>query len=447
MFERVKRVNKSIFTLCIGENMFKFQAKNVIQSLSKLNKMDKKKAYTYGAIGVVVLILVVMTASFLGNAEDASFDGFDAKGYDLATSPFVTEGAEDFLIASQYPDMKENNAEVIYSKAQKEARQQEEEEEAEESSSDRDDDSSSGSSYRPRRRGYSGRGGGGGGSGASTQIGQLGNATMSRGTGGGVNNSWGSARLDTNPFRTHDRAKDPITTLKKDDARRALTQFARTSVAGAQLKEGKALNMKRALQGGELAGGVTNSEGALDLSKMPDLLVDAGAPGSTDLSGLDDNVNDAVDDNKDDEDDDDAEAEKTFWENLLDGLKDAFIEGLKSGISSWMKGKADSLTDTSTETKNLKEQAKDNWNATDFTKDGFESACPGCDYDNYTTWKKNHEGESFKSYWRDELNKGGRSSYTHTYSSNKRNGGGSSGGGGSGGGNGGGGSGGGRHAE
>ena len=70
--------------------------------------MDRKQAYTLGAIVVVVFVALITMASFLGKADDSSFDGFNSRGYDLAQMPFVNDEAEEYLLASKYPDMQGN---------------------------------------------------------------------------------------------------------------------------------------------------------------------------------------------------------------------------------------------------------------------------------------------------------------------------------------------------
>ena len=92
--------------------MFKLKPGNVFQ---KLNTMDKKQAYTWGAIVVVCFIALITLASFVGDADDTSFDGFSTRGYDLAQMPFVNDEAEEYLLASKYPDMKNNGSTMLYS--------------------------------------------------------------------------------------------------------------------------------------------------------------------------------------------------------------------------------------------------------------------------------------------------------------------------------------------
>ena len=142
--------------------MFKFKPGNVF---TKINQMDRKKAYTIGAVVVVCFIALITLASFMGDANEESFEGLNQRGYDLAQMPFVNDEAEQYLLAAKYPDMQGNNSTLLYSAAEKEARQEEDAEEAEgESFVDEDaspdfveEDSSSSSSRGYSGRGYSGR--------------------------------------------------------------------------------------------------------------------------------------------------------------------------------------------------------------------------------------------------------------------------------------------------
>ena len=77
--------------------------------------MDKKQAYTWGAIIVVCFVSLLTLASFMGDADESSFDGFNTRGYDLAQMPFMNDEAEQYLLASKYPDMQGNNSTMLYS--------------------------------------------------------------------------------------------------------------------------------------------------------------------------------------------------------------------------------------------------------------------------------------------------------------------------------------------
>ena len=77
--------------------MFKLKPGNVFQ---KLNKMDKKQAYTWGAIVLVCFIALITLASFMGKADEASFEDFNTRGYDLAQMPFLNDEAEEYFYLS-----------------------------------------------------------------------------------------------------------------------------------------------------------------------------------------------------------------------------------------------------------------------------------------------------------------------------------------------------------
>ena len=102
--------------------MFKLKPGNVFQ---KMQKMNKKQAYTIGGIVVALFIALLTLASFMGDAEETSFDGMNTRGYDLAQMPFVNDEAEEYLLASKYPDMQGNNSTMLYSSSEKKDRQEE----------------------------------------------------------------------------------------------------------------------------------------------------------------------------------------------------------------------------------------------------------------------------------------------------------------------------------
>ena len=96
--------------------MFNFKASSGVAGkvFKKLNHMDKKQAYTYGAIGVVCLVALLTLASVAGGGADDSLDNLNARGYDLAQMPFLNDEAENYLLASKYPDMKNNNISAFW---------------------------------------------------------------------------------------------------------------------------------------------------------------------------------------------------------------------------------------------------------------------------------------------------------------------------------------------
>lgn len=325
--------------------MFKLKPGNVFQ---KLNKMDKKQAYTWGAIVVVCFIALITLASFLGDADDASFDGFNTRGYDLAQMPFINDEAEEYLLASKYPDMKNNGSTMLYSQAEKEARQEADAEAAAEAGTDSEEssssDSSSSSSGGYSSRGYTG-GGRSGGTGTPTQVGQLGSASMGHAGGSGMSGTFGAPRGDFSPYKSQEKGSEIQTQLKNTDARRALSQFAQTSRAAAGLKDNKNANAKRALMGGSIRGSEAFTDSGVDLSKTAGLELDTNAPNtSTDLSNLDKDVSDAANKGKDDKDDflNNLQDTPSFWEqlgqNLLMGLANA---GVQAGIGAAFDGLAD----------------------------------------------------------------------------------------------------------
>lgn len=325
--------------------MFKLKPGNVFQ---KLNKMDKKQAYTWGAIVVVCFIALLTLASFMGNAEDESFEGFNTRGYDLAQMPFVNDEAEEYLLASKYPDMKDNGSTMLYSQAEKEARQ-EADAEASAESSDGESSSASAETESAYSKGYSGRGyaggGRGGGAGTPTQVGQLGSASMGRAGGSGVSGTFGAPRGDFSPYKSQEKGSEIQTQLKNTDARRALSQFAQTSRAAAGLKDNKNANAKRALMGGSILGSEAFTDSGVDLSKTAGLELDTNAPvSSADLSNLDKKVGDAANKGKNDKDNllKDLQDQPGFWEqlgrNLLVGLANA---GIQAGIGAAFDGLAD----------------------------------------------------------------------------------------------------------
>lgn len=305
--------------------MFKLKPGNVFQ---KINKMDKKQAYTWGAIVIVCFIALITLASFMGDADDTSFDGLNTRGYDLAQMPFINDEAEEYLLASKYPDMQGNNSTMLYTSAEKEARQEEDAAKAAEEGGDgAEADASADGGYA----GYSGGGysggyaGGGAGSAGPTQVGQLGSASMSRSGGSGVNSSWGAPRGDFSPYKSQEKGSELPVQFKNNDARRALSQFAQTSRAAAGFRDSKGANAKRALMGGNVQGSEAFTDGGVDLSKSGGLALDTNAPVSTaDLSNLGKDISDAANKAKDEKDEDEAD----FAQSMGDRLLEQFLSGI-----------------------------------------------------------------------------------------------------------------------
>lgn len=315
--------------------MFKLKPGNVFQ---KMNQMDRKKAYTLGAIVVVCFIALITLASFLGDADDDSFDGLTTRGYDLAQMPFVNDEAEQYLLASKYPDMQGNNSTFLYSAQEKEARQAEDAanstEEFGEDGYSLEEAYGNSAGATSSSRGGSGRGrgyyGGGGGGGTPTQVGQLGSASMGRASGSGVSGSWGAPRGDFSPYHKADKGTEaPSQPLRNQDARKALYQFARGSQAAAGLKDGKGANAKRALMGGNIQGSEAFTDKGIDLSKVGGLELDTNAPvSSADLSNLDKDVADAAKKAEEKKQEEKQSLGEKLWEQFLTGMVDMGLQAL-----------------------------------------------------------------------------------------------------------------------
>lgn len=343
----------------------KAASKSPLQSLSgawaKLNKMDRKQAYTWGAVAVVGLI-ALLTLGSATSSDEGDFSSYQTRGYDLANMPFSTDEAEQYLLANKYPDMKNNKpAASLYSQEEKEARQEQDAEEAAEKALN--SATSKASEYRPGR--YYGNSGGGR-TGAPTQVGKMNSASMGRASGSGLSGTFG-ATGDFSNFRSQEKGYDKFTPQGpgKGDARKALFQSAMASRAAAGLKNDKMANAKRALMGGDVRGdkAFMDDSGAVNLGELKGLELDENAPQtSTDLSGL----NDAVEDAKNDAANDAADNEqKEWWEEMLIDMAKQFVQGLlnigmnmaqneidmarkaheaeEAGFSEWMKQNAPDL--------------------------------------------------------------------------------------------------------
>lgn len=332
--------------------MFKLKPGNVFQ---KVNSMNRKQAYTWGAVAVVFVVALMMLASFMGEAEDASFNGMDARGYDLAQMPFLNDEAEQYLLSSKYPDMQGNNSTLLYSSQQKEERQAQDALEASEEDTASTASSSSYSSANEETsssrstRGYSGRSYSGGGTATPTQVGQLGQASLGHASGSGVGGSWGAPRGDFSTYKSQDKGKEQPVTYKEPEARKALYQFARASRAAAGFKEGKGGNAKRALMGGDVKGSDAFGEDGIDLSNAEGLAIDTEAPALPDLS----NVEEALNDTKQKAQEKQKEKEKEeldfwtkLWQQFLMGMVDVAVKWVgnvgNSWVDSWDWGKTDS---------------------------------------------------------------------------------------------------------
>lgn len=301
----------------------------------KLQKMDRKQAYTFGGIAVVALVALISIAS-MGGQDPEDFNDFETRGYDLANMPFSTDEAEQYLLASKYPDMNDKSHAGLYSKSEKEARQAEDAAEAQAKLNT--SATSKGSEYRPNR--YYG-GGGGGASASPTQVGELNSAGLKSASGSGMKSTFGP-QGDFSNFRSQEKGKDKFVPNGpgKGNARTALYQTAKASRAAAGLKNDKLLNAKKAMMGGNVKGSdaFLDDSGAVNLDKLAGLELDTNAPiSSADLGGFDEALQDANDDGaQEDKDEDELE----WWEELL---QEVVAEAAKMVVNELVSLGADSM--------------------------------------------------------------------------------------------------------
>ncbi len=321
--------------------MFKFKPDNVFR---KIKKMDRKQAYTWGAVGIVCFVALMMFATLLTAPEDVSMEDLNVAGHDLAQLPFSNDEAEEFLLASKYPDMQENQTSLLYTPEEKAARQEQDLAEALEGSAAEETaaaaaGTSSGTSARNGRspRGYRGRGGG---TTTPTKINQMGTASMGRASGSGINATYGGVRGDFSPYKNQYKGKEtPATTgpVKTQDASKSLFQITQGSRAAAGLKEGKLANAKRAMMGGEIKGSEAFTDRGLDLTKAAGLEIDTGAPVEADVSGLEKALDDAQKASEKKQEYRQSFREK-MWEAFLNKAMDTGFELLGHiAKSSWNK--------------------------------------------------------------------------------------------------------------
>ncbi len=304
---------------------------------AKLNKMDRKQAYTYGAIAVVVLVALVMLGTAVSSSDEDAFADFQARGYDLANMPFSSDEAEQYLLASKYPDMQNTPKNALYSKEEKEARQ--EADIAEVELPDGSAASSTASQYVPGRY----YGGGGSKTSTPTQVNALNSASLKSGSGSGISGTFGPSG-DFSNFKSQDKGSDKFTPQGpgSGDARKALFQTATGSRAAAGLKDNKLLNAKKALMGGNVKGSdaFLSDSGAVDLSKAAGLNLDTNAPiSSADPNAFDDALKDANDEAADDA----AEEDENRWwqEQLVE-----FAKNVAERLISWGLDEAQGAIDT-----------------------------------------------------------------------------------------------------
>ena len=314
----------------------------------KLNSMDRKQAYTWGAVvlvGVVGLLILASAAS--GDQDD--FSDFETRGYDLANMPFSSDEAEQYLLASKYPDMEEGNKGMgLYSEEEKEARQEEDAAQAE-----LDTSASSTASEYVGGRYY---GGGSGRVGPRTKVGSLNSASVKGASGSGLNSKFGPTG-DFSNFRSQNRGNDKAPGRGTGDARKALQQTARASRAAAGLKNDKMLNAKKALMGGSVDGSKAfmDDSGAVNLGEAAGLELDTNAPvSSADLSGLDQGLNDAKDQGQ--KDAGEKEQEKWWKEMLVEVTKEIVQGAVKIGLAAAQNSMNTAIADAR-QTKALDEKA------------------------------------------------------------------------------------------
>lgn len=320
--------------------MFNFKASSGVAGkvFKKLNHMDKKQAYTYGAIGVVCLVALLTLASVAGGGADDSLDNLNARGYDLAQMPFLNDEAENYLLASKYPDMKNNNISALYSPADKKERQEEDAKEAAESaasagaaadSSGSYNSSSYGSGYTGRRRG--------GGQGTPTQIGSFSaSGSMASASGGNTSATYGGTmRGDFSPFQRDSKGNEAP--FKPQNAKQALTRFNAASRAAAR-GANKAVDSRKALLGSNVEGGFGTDSNGVPLGESKGINYDEAE--SADLSGLDDTMAEKAQESRDKKEAEKLAEGQGFWSMLGGKLLDM---GLNLA-QQWASNQINSLT-------------------------------------------------------------------------------------------------------
>ncbi len=293
----------------------------------KLNSMDRKQAYTFGAIGIVALIGLMLLGSAAGS-KDEDFADFETRGYDLANMPFSSDEAEQYLLASKYPDMQDSGAIGLYSEEEKAERQ------AEDMENEDEDYSSGGYSAGSAAGGYYGGSGSRGGRGGSTAIGRLNNANIQRSRGSGMSGSFGPSG-DFSNFRSQNKGNDKFQGRGSGNARTALRQTAMGSRAAAGLKDNKLANAKKAMMGGNIEGSKAfmDDSGAVNLAEAKGLNLDPNAPiSSADMSGLDDALQNA---NKEATKKEQEQEEKKWWQEMIENAVQTLAQGLVNmGLNS-----------------------------------------------------------------------------------------------------------------
>lgn len=297
------------------------------QTWAKLNKMDRKQAYTWGALAVVVLVALLTLGSVLGGGDEDDFSAFETRGYDLANMPFSADEAEQYLLASKYPDMQNVTAAGLYTKEDKKNRQEEDAEAAAEQAAQLDTSASSTASQYVPGRYY---GGGSAGPAAPTQVGTLNSASLKSPSGSAMSGTFGPMG-DFSNFRSQDKGRDVFNAQqgRGGDARQALFRTAVGSRAAAGQKDNRLVNAKKAMMGGNIKGSdaFLSDSGAVDLSKAAGLNLDTNAPVSSVDPGL---FDDALQDAKQEAAAEAQEEEEEWWETMLHNMAEQFVSGLIS---------------------------------------------------------------------------------------------------------------------
>lgn len=373
--------------------MFNFKASSGVAGkvFKKLNHMDKKQAYTYGAIGVVCLVALLTLASVAGGGADDSLDNLNARGYDLAQMPFLNDEAENYLLASKYPDMKNNNVSALYSPRDKKDRQEEDaKESAESGAADTSADTSGSYNSSSYGSGYTGRGGGG--RGTPTQIGSFSSSgSMASASGGNTSATYGGTmRGDFSPFQRESKGNEAP--FKPQNAKQALTRFNAASRAAAR-GVNKAVDSRKALLGSQVEGGFGTDSNGVPLGESKGINYDEAE--SADLSGLDDTMAEKAQEARDKKEAEKLADGQSFWSmlggKLLDmGLNLAQqwagnqINNITANAQAGSRAKAETISELGKDANNKKLSDADfqsKWGAID-RKGASE----------YTEWYSNKRG-------------------------------------------------------
>lgn len=312
--------------------MFNFKAPMAGKVFKKMNQMTQKQAYTYGAIAIVALVALLTLASVAGNGKDDSFDDLQGRGYDLAQMPFLNDEAEQFLLSSKYPDMKNNNISALYSKEEKAARQQEDaQREAEAAEEEAEAAASSGISSG---RGYTGRRGRTAAPRTPTQIGAFSpSGSMASASGGNTSATYGgTVKGDFSAFQRQDKGKEaPF--VDPNNARQALSRFNAASRAAAR-GANKARDSQRALFGSKVdgTGAYMDSSGGVPLSGTGGINYEEAQ--TADLSNLDETMQQRATEARDKARAQQLQEEDSLFDMFLEGLMQIGLDVAKRAISN-----------------------------------------------------------------------------------------------------------------